>query len=129
MVDMPGILVVDDDAAALKLADAAVRELGYRTVAKANAEDALLAAAADPPALAIVDLLTPGVDGFEFISRLRATPAGRHVPIVVWTVKDLTEEERAFLRASAQAIVHKGQGGSGVLAELEAVVRRPPLPA
>ncbi|PYR56396.1 MAG: PAS domain-containing sensor histidine kinase [Acidobacteria bacterium] len=118
------ILVVDDDAAALKLADAAVRELGYRTVAKGNAEDALLAAAADPPALAIVDLLMPGVNGFEFISRLRATSAGRHVPIVVWTVKDLDAAERRRLQLSAATVVSKHTGGSRTL--VEALGRRLP---
>src|SRR5213594_1725930 len=106
------VLVVDDDPKALRLADAALRELGYQALCRANAEDALLAAEADPPALVIVDLLMPGVDGFEFISRFRATPACYHVPIIVWTVKDLDVDERRQLRA---AIVSKSGGRSDTL--------------
>ena len=108
------VLVVDDDPKALRLADAALRELGYQALCRANAEDALLAAEADPPALVIVDLLMPGVDGFEFVSRFRATPACHHVPIIVWTVKDLDVDERRRLRA---AVISKSRGGSDTLIE------------
>jgi PAS domain S-box-containing protein len=111
------ILVVDDDPATLRLADAALRELGYRPVCKGNAEEALLAAEAAPPAVVIVDLLMPDVDGFEFISRLRAAPAGRSAAIIVWTVKDLDAGERRRLQSSVAAIISKSSGGSGALVE------------
>jgi CheY-like chemotaxis protein len=111
------ILVVDDDPATLKLADAALRELGHRPVCKATAEEALLAAQADPPAVVIVDLVMPGVDGFEFISRLRAFPACRNVAIVVWTVKDLDADERLRLQSSAAVVISKSTGGSKALVE------------
>jgi two-component system sensor histidine kinase TorS len=117
---LPGnqtILVVDDDPATLKLADLTLRELGQRPVCKDNAMDALLAAEADPPAVVIVDLLMPQIDGFEFISRLRAFPTGRHVPILVWTVKDLDAGERLRLQASGAAVVSKRAGGSQALVE------------
>ena len=111
------VLVVDDDPATLKLADAALREFGYRPVCKFSAEEALVAIEADPPAVVIVDLLMPRVDGFEFISRLRAFPAGREVPILVWTIKDVDGDERRRLRASAAAIVSKSAGGSQALVD------------
>ena len=111
------ILVVDDDPATLKLADATLRELGYRPVCKTNAEEALLAAEADPPAVVIADLLMPNMDGFEFISRLRAVPAGRSAAIIVWTVKDLDAGERRRLQSSVAAIVSKSGGGSRALVE------------
>ena len=111
------ILVVDDDPSTLKLAGAALRELGYRPVCTATAEEALLAAEADPPAVVIADLLMPHVDGFEFISRLRAVPGGRDVPILVWTVKDLDAGERRRLHGSAAVIVPKSAGGAQALVE------------
>jgi signal transduction histidine kinase/CheY-like chemotaxis protein len=111
------VLVVDDDPATLKLADLALRELGHRPVCKNNAVDALLAAVADPPAVVIVDLLMPHVDGFEFIARFRASPAGHHVPILVWTVKDLDAADRLRLQTSAAAVVSKRAGGARALVE------------
>jgi len=82
--------------------------------------------------------LVHGVLSAEAHRRLKAaavdlpakrSKAGKRVPVIVWTVKDLTAEERAFLRRSAQAVVDKGLGGGGVLAELAALVQRPALPA
>jgi PAS domain S-box-containing protein len=111
------ILVVDDDPAALKIADFALREMGYRPVCSANPEDALRTVAADPPGVVIVDLLMPGVGGFEFVTRLRAMPAGRDLPIIVWTVKDLDENERRRLQPSITGIVSKDAGGSYALVQ------------
>jgi PAS domain S-box-containing protein len=111
------VLVVDDDPATLKLAEATLRELGYQPICKFNAEEALIAIKTNPPAVVIVDLLMPRVDGFEFISRLRAFPAGREVPILVWTIKDVDGDERRRLRASTAAIVSKSRGGPDALVE------------
>jgi CheY-like chemotaxis protein/anti-sigma regulatory factor (Ser/Thr protein kinase) len=101
------VLVVDDDPAALKLVETTLRQMGYRSLCASTAEEALRAAEADPPAVVVVDLLMPGIDGFEFISRFTRLPAGRGVPIIIWTMKDLSAGERETLRASTQAIVSK----------------------
>ena len=116
------ILVVDDDAGSLKLISATLKQLGYPTRSARGGEEALSILREMMPSAVILDLVMPGMNGFQFLERLRSDPAGRRVPVIVWTVKDLTSEERTFLRASAQAVVNKGQGGNGILAELEAVV-------
>jgi CheY-like chemotaxis protein len=122
----PGtILVVDDDPGALKLVSAALKQGGYEARCERDGAEALRALREAPPSAVILDLIMPGMNGFEFLERLRQDSRGRRVPVIVWTVKDLTAQERAFLRESAQAVVDKGQGGSGVLAELEALVQRP----
>jgi len=107
--------VVDDDPAALKIAEVALREMGYRPVCCADPEDALRRVAADPPGIVIVDLLMPRVDGFEFVSRFRQMPAGRDVPIIVWTVKDLDAGERRRLHPFITGFVSKSAGGSHAL--------------
>jgi CheY-like chemotaxis protein len=110
------VLVVDDDPAALKIASLALGGLGYRPVCCADPEDARKAAS-DPPRLLIADLLMPGVDGFEFVSRLRAMPADRETPIIVWTVKDLDADGRRRLNPSITSIVSKNAGGSHALVQ------------
>jgi protein-histidine pros-kinase len=111
------ILVVDDDPASLRLADAALREAGYRTLCKATVEDALVAAAADPPAVVILDLLIPDVDGFEFASRFATTREGHGVPVIVWTVKDLDTSERRRLGSMIAAVISKGAGSITALVD------------
>jgi CheY-like chemotaxis protein len=72
----------------------------------------------------VLDLLMPGMNGFEFLDRFRRDPRHRQVPVIVWTSKDLTNAEIARLRSSAQAIVPKANGGNAVIAELEAAFGR-----
>jgi DNA-binding response OmpR family regulator len=102
---------VNDDSAALKLADASLRQAGFRDVCAGSAEDGLRLAAIDPPTVVVVDLLLPQADGFEFIERFRREPQGIDVPIVVWTVKDLNAQERDRLQSLAIAIALKRDGG------------------
>jgi CheY-like chemotaxis protein len=65
----------------------------------------------------VLDLRMPGMSGFEFLDRLRGSPATRLTPVLIWTVKDLSSEEQARLSRSAQAIVRKGHGGIPALLE------------
>src|SRR5207244_296512 len=104
------ILIVDDDLTSLKLAEATLKEIGYRSVGARTRDEMLAAAAAEPPSLVVLDWLLPECDGFELISRLRSLPGLRDVPIVIWTVKDLTSTERANLKRAADAVVSKGIG-------------------
>jgi CheY-like chemotaxis protein len=111
------ILVVDDDPAALKIASLALREMGYRPVCSADPEEALRTVAANPPGIVIVDLLMPGVDGFEFVSRFRAMPAGRGVPIIVWTVKELDATSAAGSNRRSPLSCRRTRGDRRALVE------------
>ncbi len=111
------VLVVDDDQITLKLVETVLRESGYRTVSSDDAANALLLVQLHQPAVVIVDLVMPDVDGFEFIARLRAMPEGRSLPIVVWTVKDLDADERRRLQSAAVTVISKRSGGPHTLVE------------
>jgi len=111
------VLVVDDDPKSLKLVEAMLARLGYEPICRDNGEAALGAVEAERPAAVVLDLLMPGMDGFAFLDRLRRIPGNRRTPVIVWTAKDLTAEDRARLRASAQVVVHKSEGGTAALME------------
>ncbi len=115
------VLVVDDDVASLKVMSATLERLGYLAVCEPDPAKGLDAATEEPPAAIVLDLLMPGMTGFEFLDRLRATATGHSVPVIVWTSKDLTSAELARLRRSADAVVAKGHDGNArVVAELAA---------
>jgi CheY-like chemotaxis protein len=102
------ILVVDDDPSALKLMCATLGQLGYSTECAADGEVALDMAAKRRPLAVVLDLLMPKVDGFDFLLRFRGSPDHRSIPVVIWTMKDLTAGDHARLRDLAQAILVKG---------------------
>ena len=103
------VLVVDDDPGSRKLMAAALAQLGCKTRCFADARSALAAVDADCPAIVVLDLLLPGMDGFAFLREFRQREQCSRVPGLVWTVKDLSADERVRLLASAQAIIPKGQ--------------------
>ena len=113
------ILVVDDDESALKLADKTLRELGYRAVCRQDVTSALSAAAKERPAAVVLDLVIPGINGFEFLKRFRNTRAGRRTPVIVWTGKDLTSAERRHLQSTADSVVTKSEVADELLRELK----------
>ena len=111
------VLVVDNDLATLKLVTANLNQLGYRTVCKETAEEALELVRNESPAVIVLELSLPGMNGFQFLAELRRTVKGRQIPVIVWTVKDLSSDERLRLRHSAEAIVPR-DGASELLKQL-----------
>jgi PAS domain S-box-containing protein len=109
------VLVVDDDAATLKLLEAELAPLGHEVLCVSSGEQALRLAAEHRPGVVIADLVMPGLNGFEFIGRFRRLQGCAAVPIVVWTVKDLTEEERLQLESAGAVALSKGEGSTSVL--------------
>jgi PAS domain S-box-containing protein len=109
------VLVVDDDPAALRLMRATLKARGYTALCFADPAEALRAIETTTPAIVVLDVLMPDIDGFVLLDRLRAIPHLRSVPVVVWTVKDLSEAERRRLLRGAQRIVLKGQEESDAI--------------
>jgi CheY-like chemotaxis protein len=113
------VLVVDDDAWSLKLMAATLDQLGYQSLCTPSAKLGLQAAVESAPVAVILDLTMPEMDGFEFLDHFRQIAQCRHTPVIVWTIKDITTEERARLAVSAQGIVQKGRrAGAALAAEL-----------
>ena len=120
------ILVVDDDPNTLTMAEAVLQGGGYEAVCYANAKSALQAATESKFSAVVLDLVMPDVDGFEFLARFRELSSCKKTPVVVWTSKDITIEDRHRLKNSAQSITSKdGIGINAVLRELQRHVGRP----
>ena len=93
----PVVLVAEDDEDILRLVEIRLQQEGYDVLCTRNGEDALRAAAERRPALALLDVQMPKVDGYEVTRRLRADEATQAMVIIILTasVRD-TELERAF---------------------------------
>jgi CheY-like chemotaxis protein len=83
----PLVLVVDDDNAIMVFLDEAIQEAGYRVRTAVNGR-ALAIARDEQPAMILLDLHMPGMDGIEVSRRLRADPTTAHIPIVVMSTLD-----------------------------------------
>ena len=114
------ILVVDDDPVALRLMDATLTHLGHSVVCIERPVDALRFLEENNPDVVVLDVLMPDMNGFELLDCIRSLPNRLDVPVIIATVKDLTEAERRRVHDLAQAVVSKRQGGTeGILAAIE----------
>jgi DNA-binding response OmpR family regulator len=117
--DAPRVLVVDDDGPSLRLMDATLRQLGYLPDCCPSAEAGLVAVARSAPAAVILDLLMPGMDGFEFLERFRSDASHLAIPVLVWTSKDLSDDDIVRLEGAANGVIRKGSH-SELVATLQA---------
>lgn len=106
---MPGeqILVIDDNLMNLKLLELLLRSEGYVTLAAQDAEEAEFVLSHLSPALILMDLQLPGVDGLTLTRRLKADPRTAAIPIVAVTSSALAEDERRAHAAGCVAYVTK----------------------
>ena len=92
----PVVLVVDDVADNLALARALLRNQ-YDVKLAASGEQALTMVHSDPPDLILLDIMMPGLDGYETCSRLKADERFRRIPVIFLTAKaEIEDEERGF---------------------------------
>ena len=124
------VTVVDDDAGALRLMAVALRTAGYAVEGFTSSVEALRAAELAPPGVFVVDFLMPEIDGLALIERIRDVASLRDVPVIVWTVKDLSEAERTRVLRSAQLVVVKGGGDTDAIVDaVRSFVEAPPVEA
>ncbi|HEU0003263.1 MAG TPA: response regulator [Ktedonobacteraceae bacterium] len=94
---MTNILVVEDERVIAKLLKETLQIEGYQVVTVLNGEDAVQYALRETPHLIILDLMLPGIDGYEVSRRLRSHPKTMHIPIIALSgFGDLTDKVRAF---------------------------------
>jgi PAS domain S-box-containing protein len=112
------VLIVDDDPASRRLMETTLKLLGHTATSVDRPSDALLFVEQNAPAAVVLDLGMPDMGGFELLARMRMVPNMNNVPIIIWTVKDITEGDRRLLEKSAQGIVPKSQGGTEAVMQL-----------
>jgi signal transduction histidine kinase/CheY-like chemotaxis protein len=102
------ILAIDDDPMALELMDVILSGEGFQVLKASSGEEGLAAVRLERPALIILDLLMPEVDGFAVVERLRADPATAAIPIVILTSQQLSADEKARLNGGIACLARKG---------------------
>jgi signal transduction histidine kinase len=102
-------LVIEDDPLAASIVETSLVDAGFAVVKTANGRDGITAAQENPPGLIILDLMMPGMNGFEVLAALRSQENIAGIPVIVLTAMALSPEDKERLLArGAQAVVEKG---------------------
>jgi signal transduction histidine kinase/DNA-binding response OmpR family regulator len=121
------VLVVDDSEDVRAVVRQTVEKSGLKTVEAENGQAALDWLSKNPmPALVLLDLMMPVMDGFAFLERVQSIPSLSRMPIVVLTAKDLTDAERRVVNERTLLVLTKGAQPLSTLGSALAAIARQP---
>ena len=122
MTETVTILAVDDQPANLRLLDAVLSPRGYRVVRASSGEQALELLPSTGADLVLLDIVMPGIDGYEVCRRIRSAPETAFLPVVMITASGNKEKTRA-IEAGADDFVSKPFDLSELLARVASLAR------
>jgi two-component system cell cycle response regulator len=117
------ILVVDDIRTNIKVLEAKLTSEYYEVIAASNGPEALEAAVSQKPDLILLDVMMPGMDGFEVCRRLKASPDTAHVPVIMVTALGDPEDRVQGLSAGADDFLTKPVDDTAMFARVRSLLR------
>ena len=123
------VLVIEDDAAVRELLRRGLEKDGWTVREAENGRAGLERLEDGVPAIILLDLMMPEMDGFSFLEELRRRSGCAAVPVIVITAKDLTVEDHQRLNGEVSRIIQKGTTSTEtLLAELRELLARRAAP-
>ncbi len=123
MTSKYSVLVIDDEKDILKLLQYNLEKEGYQFLSARTGEEGLEAARLKKPDLVVLDLMLPGMDGFEVCKILRADPSTRHIPVLMLTAKSSETDQIVGLELGASDYITKPFGIKVFLARVKNILR------
>jgi two-component system cell cycle response regulator len=117
------VLVVDDILSNVKLLEAKLTAEYFEVITASNGEQALTRVAADMPDIVLLDVMMPGMDGFEVCRRIKANTKTTHIPIVMVTALDQPSDRVTGLHAGADDFLTKPVDDMALFARVRSLVR------
>ena len=120
---MNTILIVDDDPLNVNLLEAMLSQENYHIVTASNGEEAIETTLASSPDLILLDIMMPGLDGYEVTQKLKDDPNTNHIPIVLVTALHGTEDKVRGLQAGADDFLSKPLDKSELMARVNSLLK------
>lgn len=102
------VLVVDDNPADIRLVSSILEPEGITTFSADGGKEGIEIIVREKPSLIVLDLMMPDLSGFEVIEKLHETEETKNIPIIVLTIKDLSNDELYYLRHNTEGVIKKG---------------------
>jgi len=119
---MANVLIVDDSPTEVHVLKGILEQGGHAVSSADNAEAGIKAAKAIKPDVILMDVVMPGMNGFQATRALTKDPETQHIPIIIVTTKDQETDRVWGLRQGAKDYVTKPVEGKDLLAKVQAVL-------
>jgi signal transduction histidine kinase/CheY-like chemotaxis protein len=123
------VVAIDDDPLAIELVRASLEPEGWTVLGAATGQDGLALIRERQPSAVLLDLLMPGMDGFEVVEALRADPDTKSIPVVILTSKSMTQQDKERLQGRITYVARKTEfdlSGLAGLLHWASTSRQPP---
>ncbi len=114
------ILIVDDSPTEVAYLRTLLQDAGYDTVTASNGREAVAKATAEAPALILMDVVMPDMDGYEACRLLKAAPNTRSIPVVIVSSKNQKADQLWASMQGAKALIGKPPKSEEILAAVKA---------
>jgi CheY-like chemotaxis protein len=101
------VLVIDDDQWIVDSTAMVLESEGFKVVTADNGEDGITRAASVHPSVILLDVMMPGLDGWETLERLKTDPATRETPVVIFSAREFAQSRAMSRQKGASAFVGK----------------------
>jgi DNA-binding response OmpR family regulator len=118
------VLVADDDEDILQLVSFRLERAGYKVVTAADGQQALAAAREHQPDLAVLDVMMPGLNGYEVTRQLRADPATAGIPVILLTARVQEADVSRGFEAGADDYLRKPFSPQELRSRVQAILAR-----
>ena len=112
------VVAIDDDPLAIELVRASLEPEGWTVLGAVTGQEGLALIRERQPSAVLLDLLMPGMDGFEVVEALRADPGTKSVPVVILTSKSMTQQDKERLQGRITYVARKTEFDLSGLASL-----------
>jgi len=123
---MKKILLIEDNELNRDMLSRRLQKRGYEVVTAVDGETGITMAQAEAPALILMDVTLPGIDGLEATRRLKASPQTRHIPIVALTAHTMASDRDTALAVGCDDFDTKPIELPRLLGKIESLLSRGP---
>ncbi len=120
------ILIIEDDQTATRLIEYALKQRGYQVMTTYNGLEGIITAQKEEPDLIILDIMLPGIDGFEVCKRLRTGSQTSKIPILIVSAKNQKEDINTGFRAGADDYLPKPASPTEIINRVERLLKKKP---
>ena len=120
---MAQILLIDDDTNLLQMVKLMLQRVGHEVQTASDGEKGIAMAADSQPDLAIIDVMMPGLSGYDVVRRMREDTRTARIPIVILTARSQPMDKHMALEAGANAFLSKPVTSQELIDRVDAVLR------
>ena len=121
---MSKILIVDDSPTEIHVLSTILESNGYEVVTAESGESGVTVAKAELPDLVLMDVVMPGLNGFQATRQLKKDPATSHIPVVIVTTKDQETDKIWGMRQGAKDYLTKPVDEGNLINTIQAILGR-----